>query len=278
MARDGTDVAIDVAAPHLAAERAAMNPRSMPGSMPTPPRGEDLPYEDGEPMETKRHRRQMNVLAESLDEAWRDRDDVYVGGNQAVYFSETQARRNDFRAPDVFVVLDTRRGVRKSWVVWEEDGRTPDVIIEITSDTTEHIDRGPKMNIYARMLHVAVYVIYDPFSERLDAFRLEPTQRRYVPIDRDEHGRIFVEPLGLWLGIVRSRIGDDDAPWLRWIDEHGRVLPYSGGEHTAEAEQRARAAEEHARAAEEHAREADERARAAEQELARLREELKRRG
>ncbi len=241
-----------------------MNPRSMPGSMPTPPRGEDLPYDDGEPMETKRHRRQMNVLVESLDFEWAGRDDFYVTGNMAIYYSETQARRNDFRAPDVFVVLDTHRAVRKSWVVWEEDGRTPDVIVEITSESTEHVDRGPKMDIYARMLHVAVYVIYDPFSTQLDAYRLDAAKRRYVRIEPDERGHIFVEPLGLWLAIVPSRIGDEEAPWLRWIGERGRVLPYSVSEQTEDAERRAR--------------EAEERARAAEEELARLREELKRRG
>jgi len=235
-----------------------MNPRTMSGSMPTPPRGEDLPYDDGEPMETKRHWVQMNVLAESLDLAWRDRDDVFVGANMGVYFSETQARRNDFRAPDVFVVLDTQRGERKSWVVWEEEGRTPDVVIELVSESTERVDRGPKMDIYARLLRVAVYVIYDPFSARLDGYRLNAVNRRYEPLEADARGRIFIEPLGLWLGVVPSRMSDIEAPWLRWIDRDERVLP-----HLAELDDRARAAEQ--------------RARAAEEELARLREELKRR-
>jgi len=249
-----------------------MNPRTMSESVPTPPRGEDLPCDDGEPMETYRHRRQMNVLAESLDFALADRNDIHVAGNMAIYFSETQARRNDFRAPDVFVVLDTVRRERKSWVVWEEEGRTPDVVIELVSPSTEEIDRGPKKNIYARLLHVPVYVIYDPFSARLDAFRLAAAHRRYDPIEPDENGRVLVEPLGLFLGVVPSRIGDIEAPWLRWIDRDGRVLPY-----VHEMLQQARAAEDHARAAEEQVHAAEERARAAEEELARLREELKRR-
>lgn len=247
-----------------------MNPKNM--SMPhPPPRGEDLPYDDGEPMETKRHRRQMNVLCESLDDAWRDRDDFYVSGNMAVYYSETQSRKNDYRGPDVFVVLDTHRAVRKSWVVWEEDGRTPDVIIEITSDSTEHIDRGPKMDIYARLLHTAFYAIYDPFTTQLDAYRLDVGQRRYVRVEPDSRGRVFVEPLQLSLGIFPARIGDDEALWLRWVDRGDHILPYSHAEHAAAAEQRARAAEEQARAA-------TLRADAAEAELEKLRRELARRG
>jgi Uma2 family endonuclease len=235
-----------------------MNPRSMSGSLPhgpTPPRGEDLPSDDGEPMETQRHRRQMNVLADSLDDAWTDRDDVFVGGNMAVYFSETQARRNDFRGPDVFVVLDTKRRERKSWVVWEEEGRTPDVVIELVSESTEEVDRGPKKDIYARLLHVAVYVIYDPFSAQLEAYRLDAAHRRYVGIEPDSRGRIFVEPLGLWLAVIPSKIRGIEAPWLRWVDRNGRVFPYGPDEFRRAAEERARATEE---------------------ELARLRKELKR--
>jgi Uma2 family endonuclease len=87
-----------------------------PGFRP-PPRGEDLPHGDGEPMETQRHVEQMLLLIRTLKDAWRDRSDVFVGGNMFIYFSELQAKRNDFRGPDVFVVMDTVRRERKSWVV-----------------------------------------------------------------------------------------------------------------------------------------------------------------
>ncbi len=278
-----------------------MNPVSMSDSLhlgPTPPRGEDLPCDDGEPMETSRHRRQMNVLVDSLEDAWSDRDDFYAAGNMALYFSATQSRRNDFRAPDVFVVLDTDRHERKSWVVWEEGGRAPDVVIEVTSESTEDVDRGAKMNIYARVLRVACYVIYDPFSARLDAYRLDSTGRRYTRIEADARGRVRVEPLGLWLGVVPSQIKEIEAPWLRWIDEDDCVLPY-GPELTRAAaevvaaaredaraavgsvraaEDSARAAEDSARTAEGNARAAAARADAAEAELTRLRDELRRRG
>src|SRR5690606_8086143 len=40
---------------------------------PTPPPGQDqLPFDDGEPMETGRHRVQMNVLIDTLAAAWAD--------------------------------------------------------------------------------------------------------------------------------------------------------------------------------------------------------------
>ena len=68
---------------------------------------------------------------------------TFVGANMFLYFSQTQAKKNDFRGPDVFVVMDTTRRERKSWVVWEEDGRVPDVVIEL------HVDGGPPADLSA---------------------------------------------------------------------------------------------------------------------------------
>ncbi|MGZ3449371.1 MAG: Uma2 family endonuclease [Polyangiales bacterium] len=217
---------------------------------PTPPRGDDFPCDDGEPMETGRHRAQMNLLADSLDEYWRDRTDVAVAGNMGLYFSETQAKKNDFRAPDVFVVLDTVRKERKRWVVWEEDGRMPDAIIELVSESTEQVDRVTKKNLYAHVLHVPSYVIYDPFSAQLDVYRL--VGREYERVEPDARGLVPCEPLGLYLGIVQGVRHDIDAPWLRWFDREGNMIP--------------------------ELRELAERARDLEAEVARLREELARRG
>jgi Uma2 family endonuclease len=98
---------------------------TQPSESPTRPLGADqLVCDDGEPMESWRHRQQMTVLIDSLEHAWRDRDDFYVSGNMFLYFSETQTRKNDFRGPDVFVVMNTSRRERKAWVVWEEGGQT----------------------------------------------------------------------------------------------------------------------------------------------------------
>src|SRR5512134_2392174 len=95
-----------------------------------PPPSEQLVCDDGEPLDSARHRQMMTVLIESLEHAWRGRDDFYVGGNMFLYFSETQVRHNDFQGPDVFVVMGTTRRERRAWVVWEEGGQVPDVVIE----------------------------------------------------------------------------------------------------------------------------------------------------
>ena len=194
--------------------------------VPTIPPGEDeLPYDDGEPMETARHRQQMQLLIETLSYHLSDRDDVYIGGNMFIYFSELQVKKNDFRGPDFFVVLDTVRRERKSWVVWMEDGRMPDVVIELLSESTEHVDRGEKMDIYARNLHVGEYYLYDPFSAELTGHVLDLSTRRYQRMEILEVGDLPCKQLDLRLGVREGTYEGTTAPWLRWIDMNGDVLP-----------------------------------------------------
>ncbi|XXY50482.1 Uma2 family endonuclease [Sorangium sp. So ce269] len=234
--------------------------------VPIPPPGEDeLPYDDGEPMESQRHRKQMYLLIEVLELLWNDRDDVYVGGNMAIYFSELQTKKNDFRGPDVFVVLDTVRRERKSWVVWQEDGRTPDVVIELLSESTEKVDRTDKMRIYAKLLHVPEYYLFDPFTGVLEAHALDLATMSYVPVAPGAIGDVMSPRLHLGLGVRRGTYNGLEADWLRWLDAEGRALP-TGDELARAAERQARAAEEQARTAEEQARAAEEQARAAEEQ------------
>ncbi|HEY9296613.1 MAG TPA: Uma2 family endonuclease, partial [Phormidium sp.] len=79
-----------------------------------PPTEDELPYDDGVPMESLRHVLQMEMLIHPLRLLWKQRQDVFVAGNMFVYFSEAQVRNQDFRGPDVFVVLDVPKRERKS--------------------------------------------------------------------------------------------------------------------------------------------------------------------
>lgn len=199
-------------------ERVAWGGKGLPGQ-------DDLPSDDGEPMETEFHDAQAALLKDSLIEAWHDRPAFFVAGNMFVYFSEHQVRANDFRGPDVFVVLDVERKVRKSWVAWEEGGKLPDVVVELTSPSTERVDRGEKMRIYAQIWRTPVYVIFDPESEKLDVFELDTARRVYVPLAADPSGDFPVRPLGLCIGLRPTRYREHERRFVRWIDSEGRALP-----------------------------------------------------
>ncbi len=121
-----------------------------------PPGQDDLPCDDGEPMETQRHKLQMDLLIDGLT-IWLDqRSDGYVNGNMFVYYSMEQVRNRDFKGPDFFAVVGVPKGERKSWVSWEE-GKAPDVVIELLSDSTAEYDRTRKKQIYQDQMRVSEY-------------------------------------------------------------------------------------------------------------------------
>jgi Uma2 family endonuclease len=216
------------------------------------PTEEDLPCDDGEPMETPRHRDQMMLLIESLTVHWADRHDYYVGGNMFVHYDPTSKRRS--RGPDVFVVLDVEERERKSWVVWQEGMRFPDVIIELLSDTTRETDTGEKKQLYERLFRTAEYYLYDPFSQEFIGYHLRCGS--YEAISPDAEGKIYSTMTGLYLGVR--------AGWLRWITPEGQIVPTPLEVATRE-HQRATQAEQRATQAEQRATQAEQRATQAEQ-------------
>ena len=166
----------------------------------------------------------------------------------AVYYSHLQTKQNDFRGPDVFVVLDTVRRLRKSWVVWEEGGRRPDAVIELLSPTTEAADRGVKKRIYARLLSVSHYYLFDPVTGVFEGYVLDPNTRDYTLMAPAPSGDLPCSVLGLSLGVRPGRYQGVEHDWLRWLDADGHVLPTD--------EEQARGAQAQARSAQAQARDA----------------------
>ncbi|MDC0832574.1 Uma2 family endonuclease [Geitlerinema sp. CS-897] len=215
---------------------------------PTPPT--DLIFDDGEPLESNRHRIAMNLLIRSLQQAWRDRDDYFTGGNMFVYYSRQQALNRDFRGPDFFVVLnvDGTRS-RQGWVIWEEEGRYPDVIVELMSPSTAKVDRGVKKELYSQTFHTRNYFIYDPFDENsLEGWQLDK-QFNYQPLEPQENGWLWCETLGFWLGTWQGTIARETAIWLRFYDTEGNVVPLpeeAAQQQAEEAQQQAEEAQQRA--------------------------------
>lgn len=221
-----------------------------------------LPCEDGMPMETARHRLQMNVLIEPLELAWQDRQDFYVAGNMFVYFSPKQEFTHDFRGPDVFVVLGVPKRERKSWVVWQE-GKAPDVVIELTSASTAKEDTGKKKLIYQNQLRVPEYFLYDPFSAELAGFRIHGGLYRKMKPDKE--GRLISQKLHLTLTRWQGWYMDTEALWLRWATLDGAILP-TAAEQAMKAQQQAMEAQQQATAAQQQAEAAQQQAAAAQQQ------------
>jgi Uma2 family endonuclease len=248
----------------------------LPEGVEMPPTEDDLPFSDGRPMETQKHRLQMEFLIVTLERHWheRGREDAYVGGNMGVYYSVEQARAQNFRAPDFFLVLNTTRRVRKSWVIWQE-GRAPNLVIELLSESTKAADRGIKKQIYQDFMRVHEYVLHDVMNNSFEAFRLTPATDddptpHYEPVElvrttgngtKTALEPCFVSPqLGLELVLWEGEYGGYWETWLRWRDSATGELLFTFAEVAREETKRANEAEGRAREERERAREERERA------------------
>ncbi|MBF2000092.1 MAG: Uma2 family endonuclease [Synechococcales cyanobacterium M58_A2018_015] len=191
------------------------------------------------PLETDFHRLQMTLLLQCLEWLWRDRNDFYASGNLTIYYSPNQLKSEDFRGPDFFVVLGTERKPRKSWVVWEEDGKYPNVIIELLSDSTAETDRGLKKQIYQDIFRTPEYFWFDPVTLELRGFAL--VQGQYQEMQPDQRGWLWSKQLQLFLGV--------ESKQLRFFTADGELVLKP--EEVARVElERASAAENRASAAE----------------------------
>jgi Uma2 family endonuclease len=176
-------------------------------------------------METYLHLQQMILLLKCLEWLWRDRHDFFAAGNLTIYYSSRQRKSEDFRGPDFFVVLGVEPKPRKSWVVWEEDGKYPNVIVEILSPTTADTDRGRKKEIYQDTFRTPDYFWFDPETLEFKGFHL--LEGHYQELQPNENGWLWSQQLGLYLGIHQSQ--------LRFFTAEGELVltPEETAEHLA---------------------------------------------
>ncbi len=204
---------------------------------------------DEPPLETELHLRQIILLLQCLEWLWRDRNDFYATGNLTIYYSPRQRKSENFRGPDFFVVLGTERKTRKSWVVWEEDGKYPNVIVEILSNSTANTDRGLKKEIYQNTFRTPDYFWYDPYTQEFAGFHL--LDGEYQPLQPSEQGYLWSHQLGLYLGIYQGL--------LRFFTPDYQLVP-TPEETAEESEQRVEQAEQRVEQAEQRAQQEAEKA------------------
>jgi len=115
---------------------------------------------------------------------------------------------------------------RGKWVVWEEDGRFPDAIVELMSPSTGAEDLGRKKDLYERTFHTPDYFAYDPDAGTLYGWRL--IDRTYLALEPDHHGRLWSAELDGWIGRWTGDYLGQRAAWLRLFDSQGNLLPTAG--------------------------------------------------
>jgi len=180
------------------------------------------PEPDGEPMaESDGARKYLVYGVEALQQYFSHRRDVYVTGN--LWLSYTQGVPSAVVCPDVFVVFGVENRERPSYKVWEENGKTPDFVLEVTSKKTYRKDEEEKPDIYAS-LGVSEYFQYDPTGDylkpQLKGRRLVGSRYQVLTPARTEDGTLVFPSVVLGLEIWLLRDGR-----LRFFDpESGEYL------------------------------------------------------
>ncbi|MEL7241605.1 MAG: Uma2 family endonuclease [Cyanobacteria bacterium J06573_2] len=167
------------------------------------------------PLESELHLRQIILLLQCLELLWQNRNDFYAAGNLTIYYSSRKRKYEDFRGPDFFVVLGTERKTRKSWVVWEEDGKYPNLIVEIISESTADTDKEAKKKLYQNTFRTPDYFWFDPYTLEFAGFHL--VDGEYEALEPNEQGHLWSKQLSLYLGINEGL--------LRYFTAEGKLVP-----------------------------------------------------
>jgi Uma2 family endonuclease len=168
------------------------------------------PISDGEPMaESDPARDYLIYGVETLDIYFANRPDVYVSGNLFIYYQ--QGVPSAVVAPDVFVVFGVEKKKRLNYKVWQEDGKLPSFVLEITSATTQAKDQQEKPLKYAA-LGIQEYFQYDPTGDylvpQLQGLNLVDGVYQDLPLQTSANGDLTIrsQALGLSLMVINGEL------------------------------------------------------------------------
>lgn len=245
----------------------------------------EYPESDGQPMtESDATRNYLVYCVEALRLFFQSRPRVYVSGNLFIYYQEGHPEKN--MSPDVFVVFGVSKRERRSYKAWQEGGKLPSFVLEITSMTTRQQDEEAKPKLYAS-LGIQEYFQYDPTGDylnpQLKGKRL--VNGSYEPIQpevlSDGTVSLYSRTLSLDLRLLppsaQSTLALDEVPLVRKLrlfdpQTDSKLLDYQ------ESEQARQEAEQARQEAEQLAQAERQRADRAEQQLAELLKQLKAKG
>jgi len=213
-------------------------------------------WSDEPPLESDLHREQIDLLIRLIKWWWRERQDFYASGNLTIYYSPNQKKSEEFRGPDFFVVLNADPQERRSWVVWQEGGKYPNVIVELLSNSTASVDRGLKKDLYQNTWRVPEYFWFHPDTLEFHGFRL--MNGTYEEIELTSDGWRWSQQLHLYLGIHERK--------LRFFTSDGQLVPLPEQTAQQQAEQERQRAEQERQRAEQERQRAEQAETALEQE------------
>jgi len=150
------------------------------------------------------HDDDCNYLKDVLKDRFAADPAVVVFSDCGIFWDVPGLRHH---SPDLSVIFGVKR--RKDWQTFhvKVEKVRPALIVEVTSPKTRVNDVKTKVEQYARA-KVPHYAIADARTEegkrRLALIAYQLKGKTYEPVDLDEHGRAWLAPVGLWLGVKQN--------------------------------------------------------------------------
>ncbi|MFO0845227.1 MAG: Uma2 family endonuclease [Gemmataceae bacterium] len=145
------------------------------------------PDSDGKPMaDNTKQFRWIQTIEGNLEALYRDRQDVFVAGDNLWYPVEGHPEIRT--APDVYVVFGRPKGDRGSYIQHLEGGVPLTVVFEILSPGNTRLEVDEKLTFYDDY-GAEEYYKYDPDRDKLTAY-----QRGRAALRKLRVGESFVSP------------------------------------------------------------------------------------
>jgi Uma2 family endonuclease len=195
----------------------------------------DLPSEDPEEpgLPDEFHILQPRLLTDTFSPPNYPVDEVFVATDLNLYYDVHHHLW--YKRPDWFAVvggsrLYEQRDLRLSYVIWQE-GISPFIVVELLSPGTEKEDLGQtlrevsqpptKWEVYEGILRVPYYIIFDRYTDKLQAFQLDAGRYREIDV---RTGKIWMDRIELGLGLWQGSYDGIERLWLRCFDKSGNWL------------------------------------------------------
>ncbi|MEA5549810.1 Uma2 family endonuclease [Anabaena cylindrica UHCC 0172] len=195
----------------------------------------DLPseYPEDSGLPDEFHILQPRLLTDTFSPPDYPVDQVFVATDLNLYYDT----RNSlwYKRPDWFAVVGVsrlyeQRELRLSYVMWQEL-IAPLVMVELLSPKTEKEDLGrtlrevnqppTKWEVYERIVRVPYYIIFDRYTDKLQAFQLVADSYQEIDVSS---GKIWMPGINLGLGLWQGTFEGIERLWLRWYDNSGNWI------------------------------------------------------
>ncbi|NET62180.1 MAG: Uma2 family endonuclease, partial [Symploca sp. SIO2E6] len=214
----------------------------------------DLPSEDPEEpgLVDEFHDLQPDLLKKTCQSPNYSPLDYFIAKDLNLYYDPEHTLW--YKRPDWFLALGAQRSrnqqeLRLSYVMWQEKV-APFLVVELLSPGTENEDLGlterkkkeppTKWEVYEKILQVPYYVIYDRYNNKFRAFVWQSGKYEELELSQE---RLWLEELGLGLGLWEGNYEEVEGKWLRFYDSMGNWIP-TPEERTEQERQRAIIAED----------------------------------